>query len=430
MSIGNDLRNTVKGRVLAPGDDGFDEARRAWNLAVDQPVRAVVAATDADDVAALVRWAAANGVAVTAQPSGHGATGDTDGAILLRTRALDEIDVRPDTRTARVGAGVKWGEVQAVAGRHGLTGLAGSSPAVTVTGYTLGGGLSWFGRAYGLASNSVTAFDVVDADGVPARVTEDTDPELFWALRGGGGEYALVTAIEFDLHPAASLYGGRVVWPAEQAARVLSVYRKLTAEAPEQLSVWYALLQFPGGPPLVAVDATYLGDPAEAQALLGDLDGIEGRVSDSRGPMALADLGDITSEPTDPRPGLSRTELLTGIDDQAAALLLERPIEPLITVQIRHLGGAFARPADTAAGCLEDPYALYVYGVPGEGVAERQTAFAEALGPWVRGRKPLTQLAPWERASDAFSLATLERLRAVKGARDPQGVFRGNFPVG
>jgi FAD/FMN-containing dehydrogenase len=188
MSIGDDLRRALTGWVLVPGDDGFEQARRPWNLAIDQQVRAVVAAVDADDVAALVRYARRNGLTITAQPSGHGASGDTGDAILLRTGAFDEFRVRPRHRTARVGAGVRWAQVLAATSRYGLTGLAGSSPAITVTGYLLGGGLSWFGRAHGLAANSVRAFDVVDADGTRARVTTDTDPDLFWALRGGGGD--------------------------------------------------------------------------------------------------------------------------------------------------------------------------------------------------------------------------------------------------
>ena len=210
----SDLRGAVRGRVLLPGEDGFDQAAKAWNLAVEQPVAAVVEAEDADDVAALVGYARRSGLAVTAQPSGHGASGDVEGVILLRTARLDEVEVRPQERLARVGAGVKWGAVQAAAGAHGLTGLAGSSPVVSVVGYTLGGGLSWFSRKYGWASEGVRAFDIVDADGVQARVTAESDAELFWALRGGGGDFALVTAIEFDLYPAPGLYGGRVLWPA------------------------------------------------------------------------------------------------------------------------------------------------------------------------------------------------------------------------
>jgi FAD/FMN-containing dehydrogenase len=434
MTIGTDLRRTVSGRVLEPGDDGFDHARRPWNLAVEQPVRAVVEAADADDVAALVRYARRHGLTVTAQPSGHGATGVTDDAILLRTGRLDAVEVRPEHRTARVGAGVKWGSVLEAASPFGLTGLAGSSPAVTVTGYTLGGGLSWFSRKHGFAAASVRAVDVVDADGAQTRVTAGSDPELFWALRGGGGDYALVTAIEFDLHPAASLYGGRILWPADKAAEVLDAYREVTAAAPEALTVWYELLQFPGAPAMVATDSTFLGHPGEGEALLRRLDKIGGKLSDSRGTLPVADLGSITAEPTDPGPGLSRAELLTDLDDEVAEALLARPIDPLLTVQLRHLGGALARPSGTAAGHLEEPYALYMFGVPASqevaaAVRDRQRQLARALTTHTSGRKPFTLLAPTERAASAFTSDTHARLRTLKHARDPFGVFRSNFPI-
>jgi len=429
MTIGNDLRNAIDGRVLEPGDDDFDSARRPWNIATEQPVRAVVEAAGADDVAALVRYAHRNGLTITAQPSGHGATGNTADAILLRTRRLDEMELRPGDRTARIGAGVAWGRVQAAASPHGLTGLPGSSPTVTVTGYTLGGGLSWFSRAHGLAANSVRAFDVVEADGTRARVTADSDPDLFWALRGGGGDYALVVAVELDLYPAPSLYGGRMMWPVEQAGRILDVYREITATAPEHLTAWYELQHLPHSPPSVAVDVTFIGEAAEGAALLRGLDKAEGRLSDTRGMMAVSDLGDITAEPTDPSPGASRAELLTGLDAQVAARLLERPIAPLLTTQIRHLGGALARPFDSAAGHLDEPYALYMYGRPTDGVRERQSDFVRALEPYTSGRKPFTLLARGERAASAFSAGTLARLQAIKAARDPQGVFRSNFPV-
>lgn len=434
MTIGSDLRRTVTGQVLEPGDEGFEQARRPWNLAVEQPVRAVVEAADADDVAALVRYARHNGLTITAQPRGHGATGDVDNAILLRTGRLDDVAVSPDHRTARVGAGVKWGQVLEAAGSYGLTGLAGSSPVVTVTGYTLGGGLSWFSRKYGLAADSVRAFDIVDADGAQARITAGSDPDLFWALRGGGGDYALVTAVEFDLHPASPLFGGRMMWPAEQAPQVLDAYRTITATAPEELTVWYELLQFPGSPPLVAVDATFLGETGEAAALLRDLDKIDGKLADSRGALAVADLGSITAEPTDPGPGLQRAELLTDLNDEVATTLLAHPIAPLLNVQIRHLGGALTRPTDSAAGHLSEPYSLFMLGTPATpeaeaAVRERQHQTARALISHTSGRKPLTLLGPGERAATAFTRDALARLRAIKRARDPFGVFRSNFPI-
>ena len=433
MSVGDELRGVVRGRVHTAGDAAFEAARRPWNLAVDQPVRAVVEAADADDAAALVRHARLAGLTIATQPSGHGASGDVGEVILLRTARLDELEIRPDERIARAGAGVTWGRVLEAAGPHGLTGLAGSSPVVTVTGYTLGGGLSWFGRKHGWASAGVRAFDIVDADGDRARVTSETDPDLFWALRGGGGDFAIVTAVEFALHPAPRLHGGRMLWPAEQAPAVLDAYREITEGAPDELTAWYELLNLPGAAPLVAVDSTFLGGGAEAETLLRPLDKITGRISDSRAPLPVAGLGTITAEPTDPAPGRPRAELLTELTDDAAAALLERPADPLLTVQLRHLGGTLARPSGTPAGHLDEPFALYMFGVPGEdggtAVRARQHEIANALASYTTGRKPFNFLAPGERAANAFTPGALDRLRALKRARDPRGVFRSNFPV-
>ncbi|WP_262391513.1 FAD-binding oxidoreductase [Nocardiopsis sp. CNR-923] len=385
-------------------------------------------------MAAVVRFARTAGLTVSAQPSGHGASGNTEGVILLRTGALDEVQVDPRGRTARVGAGVKWGRVQAAAGPHGLTGLAGSSPGVSAVGYTLGGGVSWFGRAFGWASDSVTAFEVVDAEGARGRVTAQSDPDLFWALRGGGGDHALVTAMEFDLHPAPALYGGRMVWPGHRAEAAMDAFRRVTATAPGELSTWLTRLQVPGQDAMVVVDVTYLGGEAEAKELLRPLEGVGAPLSDSRGLLSPADLGSVTSDPLDPAPGLSRAELLTGLDDGAAEALLGAPVAPMLLAQVRHLGGALAGPSHSPQGPMAEPYALYMFGVPGTpeaaaGVRARQEEFAAALAPYVSGRTPFTLLSPGKTAASAFPAGALERLREVKRDRDPRGVIRSNYPV-
>ncbi|MDO3703210.1 FAD-binding oxidoreductase [Micromonospora sp. C28SCA-DRY-2] len=432
MNTPHDLRSAVRGQVWLPGEPGFDAARRPWNLAVEQPVDAVVEAVDAADVAALVRHARAAGLSIATQPNGHGATGRTSGSILLRTRRLDTLEVDPAARRARVGAGVSSGRVQAAVAPHGLTGMPGSSPVVSVTGVALGGGLGWFSRAYGWVADSVTAFDVVDADGHERRITATSAPELFWALRGGGGSFAVVTALELTLHPAPALYGGRMLWLADQAPAVFDAYRRITATAPDTLTVWLDLLHFPGGAPMVAVDVTYLGDPAEARDLLGPLDRLPAPLSDSRRPMSVAELGSITAEPTDPSAGLSRAELLTTLDDDAVRTLLNDPIEPLLSVQLRHLDGALARPSDTPHGPLGEPYALYLFGLPtdparAEAVTAKQRALADALP--TSGRKPFTFLNPSESVADAFTPDVVARLRDVKRRHDPHHVFRANIPV-
>ncbi|WP_026411331.1 FAD-binding oxidoreductase [Actinomadura oligospora] len=431
----NDLRGVIKGRVFLPGDDGFEQATTAWNLTVRQPVTAVAEAADADDVAALVRYARRTGRTVAAQPTGHGASGDVEGVILLRTGLLNEVEVRAEERIVRVGAGAKWGQVLAAAGPLGLTGLSGSAPGVGVTGYTLGGGVGWFSRKHGFASDSVRALDIVDADGEPARVTAESDPELFWALRGGGGDFAVVTALELELYPVPTMYGGRVVWPEHRTREVYDTFLELTAEAPRELSVWINRFQPPGAPPMVTLDLAYLGEAAQGADLLARIDKIEGAISDSRGIVPVADLGAITAEPTDPVPSITRAELLTGLDADAVDLLLAKPVAPLINMQIRHLGGALAEPGDGAgaSGAVTEPYLLGLLGLglphTADATRAKQDEVVADLKAYVSGRKPYTVLSPGDTASQSFSGGVLARLREIKRARDPHNVFRANYPV-
>ena len=229
-----------------------------------------------DDIVAAVRFAKRHGMSVAAQPVGHAATTAVDGTILLRTTGLRGLSVDVAGRTARVEAGVRSRDLNAALSGTGLTSLPGSSGDPSVVGYTLGGGMSWFGRKYGLAANRVRAIDLVDPDGRHVQVTEHSDPELFWALRGGGGDFGIVTAMEIELMPAPAIYGGRLAWSVEQTVPVLRAFSEVAAAAPDELTVWAWLLNLPAAPfvpePLqncwsVVVDLSYLGTAAEAEAL-------------------------------------------------------------------------------------------------------------------------------------------------------------------
>ncbi|MFD7846009.1 FAD-binding oxidoreductase [Nocardia sp. NPDC059764] len=434
MSIEN-LRTTVRGGVILPGDPGFEQAAQPWNTAVAQSVAAVVEVADAPDIAAVLDYTRRTGRAVVTQPTGHGATGDIDGAILVRTTHFDRIDIDPEQRVARVGSGVRWGQVQAAAAAHGLAGLSGSNPVVGVTGYTLGGGFGWFARKYGWASNAVRTFEIVDAAGHPQRVTADTDPDLFWALRGGGGDFGIVTGLEFDLVALPRLYGGRVMWSAERTRAVFDLFTELTATAPAELSIWLQRYQIPGAAPTVALDFAYLGDPAEGRHLTRRLDTIDGHLADTRGELSPAEIGKITAEPTEPSPSLSRGELLTELGDTVVKTLIDAPTAPLLNIQIRGLGGALAQePAHSGArGAVTEPYALYLLGLGlphlRGAVDNRFQEIIEALGTSITGAKPYTFLAPGESAAAAFDPATLARLREIKRNRDPHNVIRASFPV-
>ncbi|KTS90798.1 FAD-linked oxidase [Microbacterium testaceum] len=425
------VREVVRGRVLLPQDPAFDEARRPWNLAIEQAPLAVVEAADADDVAALVRFAADHGVAIATQPSGHGATGRVGGAILLRTADLDAIDIDPVAQTARVGAGVRFGVLQEAAAAHALTALPGSSPVVSVAGAALGGGLSWFGRAYGWIADSILGADVVLADGTMRHVDE-SEPDLLWALRGGGGEIAIVTALEVRLRPAPLMFGGRMLWPAVHARAAAEAFRTITQSAPDALTVWFSQLHYPGGEPLIAIDATFLGPERDARAAMSPVDAIPLPLVDTRAAMSVATVGEITAEPTTPSPGISRGELLTHLDDAALDAFLRVPIAPLMTVQLRHLGGALARPSDSPHGALTEPFALFMLGLPfspegAEAIRGAQANLVASLP--TSGRTPISFLSSSGSLSSALPEESVRRLRAVKDAYDPARIIRGNFAL-
>ena len=209
------LRAAIAGQVFVPGEAGYDQARQAWNLAVDERPAVVVEAGSAADVAQAVRYARARGMRIAPQGTGHGAAPlePLDGAMLLRTTRMRQVDIDPAARTARAEAGAVWQDVIVPAGQHGLAALAGSSPNVGVTGYTLGGGLGWLARRYGLAANSVTAAELVTPGGDLVRADADHEPDLFWAVRGGGGGVGVVTALEMRLYPVGELYAGDLFFP-------------------------------------------------------------------------------------------------------------------------------------------------------------------------------------------------------------------------
>ncbi|WP_245671718.1 FAD-binding oxidoreductase [Nocardia amamiensis] len=427
-----DLRQVVGGRVLRPGDGEYDVAARPWNMSVAQQPAAVVELADSADAAAVVRYARDTAMTVTVQPNGHGASGNADSnTILVRTNRLNQIHIDPHLRTARIGAGTAWGELLGALQRHDLLATAGSTPAVNVIGYTLGGGLSWFSRKYGWTADHVLAIDIIDHDGTPHRITRNSDADLFWALRGGGGDFALVTAIELELTPAPTLYGGRLVWSINQARPVLDAYRLVTSRAPDELTVWYQLLQFPGRPPMVAIDATHLGAPDQAGQLLRPFDQIAGRISDTRRVLALDQLGSITAEPTKPSSTRSHAELLTHLDDGDTEILIEPP-EPLFNVQLRHLGGALATRTDSATEPPTEEYLLTLSAVADAGprTEDRIRRYRDALHPQLSGRVPFTFLSPGDSTTRAFSTDTLTKLREIKRRNDPRNIFRSNFPVG
>lgn len=439
------LRALFPGRCWLPDDPGWDEARVAWNRYYDQRPAAVVAASSVEDVQAVVRFARDAGLAVAAQPGGHAPTAPQNGTILLRTGGLNEFNVDVAGRVARVGAGVKWQAVLDALDGTGLLADSGSNGDVSVVGYLLGGGMSWFSRARGLAVRRVRSFDVVDATGEARTVSAGSDPELFWALRGGGGDFAIVTAVEFGLFPG-TLYAGALHWPGEATERVLAAFAAVTRSAPDELSLWTWYATWPDAPAVpeqvrgrsfITVQFTYLGEAADAEPYLAPLRAIDGINQDTAGYLQPSALPQVSNEGDHPRPAMDWTRLVSTMDDGFLATLvkLTGPAtgSPLIMC-LRQLGGAFTTDCGGAAGSINHPYLLLAFGSPmapgvDDAVREAWATLERELAAYLDGTTQYNMLGYEHRPQQAFPPAILDRLRAAKRRYDPLGTIRGNRPV-
>jgi hypothetical protein len=445
------LRSRLEGDIVLPSDDAWDAARQAWNLAVDQHPAVVALPDTAADVAAVVAYAAEAGLRVAIQGTGHGAAargGELADSILLKMERMRDIKIDAANRTARVEAGVVWAEVAEAAAEHGLAALAGSSPDVGVVGYTLGGGLSWLGRRHGLAASSVVSVEIVTADGEIRRIDAETDSDLFWAVRGGGGSFGAVTAIEFTLFPLTDMYAGVMLWPIERAGEILHAWRTWTADMPDDMTTVGRLLQLPPIPDIpeplrgrsfVAVQAFHLGSEAEGAALVAPIRAL-GPEIDTVALTPVAALQHVHMDPEHPVPGVGDGLLLddlpaAGIDALVAAAGPGSG-SPLLSVEVRQLGGALGRPAagGGAVSHLDADFAVFSVGIAmspeqGAAVAAHMESVREALAPWEAETTYLNFAERDVPGDRIFGPYTHHRLRAVKAAYDPADRFRSNHPV-
>jgi FAD/FMN-containing dehydrogenase len=447
-----ELGSRVDGTVHAPGEDGWDEARTAWNLVVDQHPAAVVAVATAQDISAVIAFARTNGLKVTAQGTGHGAgaLGPIDGTILIKTGRLNRVEIDAANRIGRFGAGVIWRDAGDAAGEHGLAVLAGSSPDVGVAGYTTGGGVGWLGRRYGLACNSVRAIDLVTADGEPRRVDADSEPELFWALRGGGGSFGVVTAMEFDLVKLPQVFAGSVIYPAdERSGEILQRYREWASTVPDEIGSIARFLHLPPLPqvpeplrdrPLITLSACFAGPESDGAGLIAPLRRLGEPVVDRFAAMPPAGLVTVHMDPEEPVPALVHSASLRELSEPAvdAFVAAAGPDSgsPLLAAQLNQAGGALAR-APQGAGALshiEEASVVGCIGVPmgpesAAAITRHTDAVLDALKPWSSDRRYLN-FADRPVAPEAlFGAETLDRLRAVKRRYDPDGLIRATHGV-
>jgi hypothetical protein len=442
------LRAAIAGRVIAAGEAGYDQARQAWNLAVDQRPAVVVEAESAADVAQAVRYARSRGIRIAPQGTGHGAgpLEPLDGALLLRTTRMRKVRIDPAARIARAEAGAVWQDVTVPAGQHGLAALEGSSPDVGVTGYTLGGGIGWLARRYGLAANSVTAVELVTPDGDLVRADDGHEPDLFWAARGGGG-VGVVTALEMRLYPVGELYGGNLFFPIQRAAEVLRAWRAWTGTVPDEVTSEGRLLRLPPLPQLpeplrgrafVVVQAAYFGDARVGAELIGPLRRL-GPELDTVATIPPSQLGQLSMSPDQPMAFQGASALLADLPGAAIdALVAVAGPEgaPLTSVEVRHLGGALARPAPGggAQPTIDANFLVIAIGAsPAPDLAATVRAQAQtvkdALAPWHAGYGWYNSEEAPVPASAVLPAASYRRLQKIKAAYDPDQAIISAHPA-
>ncbi|MFD3686207.1 FAD-binding oxidoreductase [Nocardiopsis sp. NPDC058631] len=470
------LAALVAGPVHAPGTEGYEAARTGMQLLDRHLPAAVVEAADAQDVRTAVAWAAGRGLRVAAQLTGHGLGSGVGGGeagagsgggpgrrgqdagrrggapapagILVVTGRLGGVRVDPDRGTAWVGAGSTWQDVIDAAAPHGLAPLSGSAPGVGAVSYTMGGGVGLLARRYGFAADHVLRFDLVTADGLLREVTEAAEPELFWAVRGGGGAFGVVTGMEIGLFPVSRLYGGSLYFDATAEPGVLDAWRRWAQTTPEELTSGASMLVYPDFPSVpeamrgrlvVQVSVAWSGSPDEGPSLVEPLRSAGPVLADTLGELPYTESGAVFDEHDDPAGYRGRSVLVDGLDAEALAGLTRLAAEApfMCVVGLRHLGGALGREPvrANAVGHRDAAFALTVLTfTDGEDAGERERLREEAAGlvsGRALGRSFTLGFGPMDAAGvrEVFDPGDHARLIRVKAEFDPGEVFHSNRPI-
>ena len=444
------LRGLCDGAVHLPGEPAYEAGRVPWNLVVDQRPAAVAYPATPDDVVAVVRAAAAAGLRVAPQGTGHnaGPLGDLRDVVLLRTSQMTGVTVDASACRVRVRAGTLWLEAVEAAAAQGLAVLHGSSPDVGVVGYSLGGGMGWYARALGLQANAITGAEIVTGDGRVLEVDADRHADLFWALRGGGGNVGIITALEFRAFPFDTAFAGMLVWDWRHARDVLSRWATWAVSAPDAATTALRLMQLPPipeipepfrGRQLVIIDGAVLADDDEAAAIIAPLRELQPEVDTfARAPVAT--LARLHMDPEEPTPAVSQTATLASLPDEAIAALLEvagpGSGSSLLMTELRQLGGALARPAAGAGALpqLDGEFVLFAAGMalsPEMGAQGHADAvrIASAMAPWDNGRRYLNFAEEPINVAAGYGPQQWARLQAIRSAADPAGTVLANHPV-
>ncbi|ONI76201.1 hypothetical protein ALI144C_36625 [Actinosynnema sp. ALI-1.44] len=446
------LTRAINGPIFLPGQQGYAEEVDGFDQSVVHRPAVVVGATSAADVVAAVGYARDRGLGVAVQNTGHGVSVAADNALMITTRRMVDFHVDALRQTATISAGVRWQDVIGAAAKHGLAPLNGSASFVGAVSYVLGGGIGVLSRRYGYAADHVRWIDVVTPDGVLRRADPTQNTDLFWALRGGKGNFGVVTALEVDLLPVERLYGGALFFDGSVAPDVLHTYRRWVADVPDELSSSFCMVPLPDVPEVpealrgrhvTHVRLSYLGSPEEGARLIEPLRQVAEPLLDTVRSLPYDEVNSIHNDPPTPGSFYINTFQLSELapDTVEALLALSGPeSDGRVIIEIRHLGGALARPPETpnAVAHRDAPFQLYAASVLNPGseadVLSAHARLVDVMAPWNSGYRTLNFMAGVAHTDpddvrQAFTEEAYKRLVGIKLAVDPDNMFRFNHNI-
>ena len=436
---------SVSGTVIRPDDAAFDEARQIHNTLIDRKPSLIVRAADAADVARAVTFAREHGLELAVRAGGHSIHSATDGGLVIDLSAMKGLHIDPERRLAWAQPGLTAGEYTVAAAAHGLATPFGDTANVGLAGLTLGGGIGWLARKHGLTIDSLVQVELVTAEGRIVTASEQRNPDLFWAVRGGGGNFGVVTRFVLRLHPVSTVLGGAIFLPLTR--EVLQGLVPAAEAAPEELTTITFIMAIPPLPfvpvehhfkPSVIVMFVHASDDiAAGQAALAPIRALAEPLAEGAFPMPYPGIYDFTAEAGKPGPGITRSVMLDGLDDETIETILARmaaPSSPRAITEVRVLGGEMARvPAGATAFAHRDARVLFALITPFEDPAEAPVHeawtqdYLDEVAP--KGNGVYSNFLAHEgeaRIRDAYPAGTYERLAEVKRAWDPTNLFRLN----
>jgi FAD/FMN-containing dehydrogenase len=434
---------SLRGQIIRPGDNGYDKARMVWNGMINKRPALITRCAGAADVINAINFARDNNLMLAVRGGGHNITGNAvcDGGLVIDLSQMKSVRVDPVKRTARADAGLTWGEFNHETQAFGLATTGGVISTTGIAGLTLGGGLGWLMSKHGLTCDNLLSADVVTADGkfVTASATENQD--LFWGLRGGGGNFGVVTSFEYQLHSISpTVLAGLIIYPMSQARDVLGFYQEYSSQCPDELTAFAVLMTSPEGDPVIAIIVGYIGSPSDGERLVAPVRKFGSPVADTVGPMTYCQLNSMLDDGF-PYGGVHRywkSSFLKNMGDQAIDLIVERAASlpsPMSAIGLFHMHGTCSRVGsdETAFGLRQDQWDydfIAQWNPPGDPQKHIQwvrESWSE-MEPFSTGGVYVNHLDAEEggRIQSAYGPAKYERLVALKNKYDPKNLFRLN----